>query len=101
MSYPILVYAVENNIKKEYNVLGFFNSELSQKNYVIIEFPNSSSKNTIIPFLVNDTEKEQELELLTNFLDKTIVKQYCQKNLDETTLIFAPSEEMHFLHHWI
>ena len=40
MSYPITIYKVEEDDKKECNVVDFFRNYISSKYYVIIESPD-------------------------------------------------------------
>ena len=98
MSYPITIYKVEEDDKKECNVVDFFRNYISSKYYVIIESPDYNDGNTLIPFLVDGDKDEQKPQLIKDDFDKKIIEQYCEnENLEDKNIDFSCSEDIEFL----
>jgi len=95
MKYPISVYTLENDTREDYNVIAFFSNSMSEKLYTIIESSNPNDQNTVAPFIVNRMV-EQELELVTDDLDKDIVSEYCKINLEDRIIDFSYSKNLLF-----
>lgn len=98
MSYLITIYKVEEDDKKECNVVAFFRTYISSKYYVIIESPDYNDGNTLIPFLVDGDKDEQKPQLIKDDFDKKIIEQYCEnENLEDKNIDFSCSEDIEFL----
>lgn len=97
MSYIISVYKIDDSSKIECNVIAFFQNAISMNHYVIVEFHDNEGENIILPFIVDNNKAEQELQLLTEDIDKQIVIQYCKENLGNKNINFTYSENVKFL----
>lgn len=97
MSYPITIYKVEQDGKKECKVVAFFKNELSLKYYAIIESPDFHDGNTLIPLLIYGDKDKQKPQLIEDDLDKIIIEQYCEaENLEYKNIDFKCSEDIEF-----
>jgi tetratricopeptide (TPR) repeat protein len=96
MSYPISVYATISGQKIECNVIAFFRSAASVKLYVVIKSPIDEKSNSIIPFIVNNDEIEQEPILIEENYDKSVVEEYCKENFKDIHIEFLPDQKTSF-----
>lgn len=97
MSYPITIYKVEKDGKKECKVVAFFKDENLLKHYAIIESPDFDDENTLIPFLIYGDKNKQKPKSIKDDLDKKIIEKYCEaENLEYKNIDFKYAEDIEF-----